>query len=110
MDKITVGIISSNRKLRFAYRVLLTEESDQQIEVLFDGLSLHELGTNQPGNTSPEFLLIDEDIVGTNKKLFYHFLQELFPHSAIMLMDKALNHQSLRKTISIILTHRNYVA
>ncbi|TJY63464.1 hypothetical protein FAZ19_17950 [Sphingobacterium alkalisoli] len=85
-NKVSVAIISTNRRLRFAYRMLLSEETDNRIEVLSEGPSLQEMGVWAKRDIEPDVLLIDDKQVYKNRKKYFSFLRQMYPHSGILLM------------------------
>lgn len=86
MHTINVGILSDNRRLRFALRTLLQEEGKAEIAILLEGLFLHELGSYQQGCTHPDVILLDHKIVYSDENLFFVTFHEFFARSGVVLL------------------------
>ncbi|MFD1769920.1 hypothetical protein [Sphingobacterium suaedae] len=84
MDVIHVGIISSNRKLRFSLRTLLVEEGGDAVDLVCEGLSLYEFGWKKL--SIPDVVLIDMDHVSTFQDIYLAYAQEIFPRAAVLLL------------------------
>lgn len=72
--------------MRFAYKMLLSQATEQHVDVLFDGLSLQDLNTPFDLSTQPDVIIIDECVVYKNKALFFSFLRQLYPDSKVLLL------------------------
>ncbi|PRD57181.1 hypothetical protein [Sphingobacterium gobiense] len=86
MKRITVGIVSNNKRLRIAYRLLLEEEGDGEMEVLWDSLLGEDLGLCQTRYEQPDVLLIDYEGWCNQASFSLEDLKNLFPESAFLLI------------------------
>ncbi|WP_133166287.1 hypothetical protein [Sphingobacterium haloxyli] len=97
MKRITVGIVSNNKRLRIAYRLLLEEEGEDQTEVLWDSLLAEDLRIYRTHYGQPDVLLVDYEGVCNQVSFCLEDLKSLFPQSAFLLIcddcEKNLNKE-----------------
>lgn len=83
MDKVTVGIISDNRRLRVAYRLLLEQETKYDVEVVWDAL-LEEVKVCQKRYRKPDVLLVDYEGMRDRACFGLKELKSFFPKSCFL--------------------------
>lgn len=99
-----LGILSSNRKLRFACKILLSEIEKNQIEFVMEGSSLQELGGAVPQGLNPAVLLLDYRQIYCDEQLYFKTLRSIFPQSAIVLLiDDFYKGQGILEAQQIVL-------
>lgn len=103
---VRTGIISANRKLRFAVRVLLSEEENNDVDLVLEGSSIHELGGGLPDGLHPEVILLDYRQIYEDEQLYFHYLREIFPGSTIVLLvDECYHGQGVAETRHMVSQH-----
>lgn len=89
MDKVTVGIVSDNKRFRMAYRLLIEAEADGFVDVLWDALAGKDVQASLNHYGLPDVILVDYEGVCTQpslnlKKRKLKELQKLFPNSSVL--------------------------
>ena len=103
---VHLGILSWNRKLRFAFKVLLSEIEKSQIDFVMEGTSIHELGVYVPQGLNPAVLLLDYRQIYCDEQLYFKMLRAVFPDSAIILIvDAFYRGQGISEARQIVLEH-----
>ncbi|MBE8722472.1 hypothetical protein [Sphingobacterium pedocola] len=97
MENVKVGILSNNRRLRFAYKMLLSQATEQHVDVLFDKISLQDVDTPVSLSKQPDVIIVDERVVYKNKALFFSFLRQLYPNCKVLLLIDEASQDLARK-------------
>lgn len=85
MNTISVGIISRNRKLRFCYKMLLSQCANHCVHVVLEGTSIHELGGEGGAWKKLDVLLLDSDqVIGS--KIYFNYLRDMFDGVKLILL------------------------
>lgn len=89
MDKVTVGIVSDNKRFRMAYRLLIEAEADGFVHVLWDALAGEGVRASVDHYGLPDVILVDYEGICNQtslnlKKRKLKELQDLFPNSSIL--------------------------
>ncbi len=85
MNRITVGIVSNNRRLRVAYRLLLEQEANSNVEILWDTLLGEDVKARQMQYGQPDILLVDYE-GACNQTFGLEDLKLIFPESSFLLI------------------------
>lgn len=103
---VHLGILSSSRKLRFAFKVLLSELEEDQIDFAMEGPSIYELGVYVPQGLNPTVLLLDYRQIYKDEQLYFKMLRAIFPDSAIILIvDDFYKGQGISEARQTVLEH-----
>lgn len=86
MNRITVGIVSNNRRLRVAYRLLLEQEGTSNIAILWDTLLGEDVKTCQTQYGQPDILLVDYEGAHNQSPFGLEDLNLIFPESSFLLI------------------------
>ncbi|MGE8427796.1 MAG: hypothetical protein ACN6O7_07960 [Sphingobacterium sp.] len=86
MEKINIGIITSLRKLLFAYRILFSEHVQSPAKVVLEAVSLESISSNSLIHEKPELLLLDYRLIFKDTALFFSLLNDLYPNIVIFLI------------------------
>ncbi|MBD1422072.1 hypothetical protein [Sphingobacterium chuzhouense] len=85
MNRITVGIVSNNRRLRVAYRLLLEQEANSNVEILWDTLLGEDVKACQMQYGQPDILLVDYE-GACNQTFGLEDLKLIFSESSFLLI------------------------
>ncbi|RZF62707.1 hypothetical protein [Sphingobacterium corticibacterium] len=97
MNRVTVGIVSNNRRLRVAYRLLFEQETEGNVEVLWDAVLGDEVKACQKYCGQPDVLVVDYEGMCDQASFGLEELNYIFPESKFLFVCDDFNASRTRE-------------
>lgn len=97
MNRVTVGIVSNNRRLRVAYRLLFEQETEGYVEVLWDAVLGGEVKSCQKYYGQPDVLVVDYEGMCDQASFDLEELNYIFPGSKFLFVCDDSNASRTRE-------------